>query len=177
VLFAEVRGSTAMGERLDPSAYAAVMNRFYKAATKVLVDHDAILDKLIGDEVMALFIPGLSGPDYLRKAAESGVALLEAVKDKETGHPWLDIGVAVHAGPAYVGNVGSEGMADFTALGDTVNTAARLQGVAAAGQVVLSDAAYAAVAGRFPDIEPQNVSLRGKEEPMSVRVLSSAKST
>ena len=107
------------------------MNRFYWVANEVLVAKDAIIDKMIGDEVMALFTQGVSGKSYRSRAVEGGAAPLQAVRDQESDKAWLDVGVAVHAGPAYVGNVGGGGIVDFTALGDTVNTAARLQGAAA----------------------------------------------
>jgi adenylate cyclase len=79
VLFADLRGSTSLGERLGPGAFAGVLNGFYRAATEVLVAHDAIIDKLIGDEVMALFIRGICGPDYHRHAAEAAFALAETL--------------------------------------------------------------------------------------------------
>jgi adenylate cyclase len=174
VLFADVRGSTALGERLEPSAYAALLNRFYRAATEVLVRRDAIIDKLIGDEVMALFIPGICGREYHRCAARSALALLQAVGYGRPGQPWMPIGAAVNSGLAHVGNVGSEGVVDFTALGDAVNTAARLASSARAGEVLLSEKVYASVAEEFPDLERCNLTLRGKELPVPVRVLSPA---
>ena len=171
VLFADVRGSTALGERLDPSAYAALLNRFYRAATEVLVRREAIIDKLIGDEVMALFIPGICGPHYRRRAARAAVALLHAVGYGQSTRPWMPIGVAVNSGVTYVGNVGSEDVVDFTALGDTVNTAARLASSAGAGEVLLSEPVYAAIADQLPNLEPRNLTLRGKDAPVPVRVL------
>ncbi len=171
VLFADVRGSTELGEKLGPSAYADMMNRFYSVATAVLLKYDALIDKLIGDEVMALFIPGVSGPEYRRRAAEAGEALLRALRDGETGEQWLPVGVAVHAGLAYVGNVGSGGIGDFTALGDTVNTTARLQAAASAGELVLTEALYDLVAERFPAPESRTLTLRGKEQPVAVKVI------
>ncbi len=171
VLFADVRGSTAMGERLEPGAFAAAMNRFYSAATEALIRRDAIIDKLIGDEVMALFIPGICGPEYCRRAAEAALALLRAVGYGRSAGPWMPIGVAVNSGVTYVGNVGSEGVVDFTALGDTVNTAARLASSAAAGEALLSEPVYAAVAAKLPDLEYRTLSLRGKEAPSVVRVV------
>lgn len=174
VLFADVRGSTALGERLEPSAYAALLNRFYRAATEVLIRRDAILDKLIGDEVMALFIPGICGPEYRRRAAQAALALLQAVGYGRSAETWMPIGVAVNSGLAYVGNVGSEGVVDFTALGDAVNTAARLASSARAGEVLLSEPVYAAVAEQFPDLERRSLTLRGKEAPFPVHVLSPA---
>ena len=171
VLFADVRGSTALGEQLAPSAFAALLNRFYRAATETLIRYDAIVDKLIGDEVMALFIPGICGPEYRRRAAEASVALLKALGYGQTSEPWLPIGCAVNSGVAYVGNVGSEGTVDFTALGDVVNTAARMQSNATVGEVLISEPVYAAVAEQFPDAESRTLTLRGKEAPVAVRVL------
>jgi adenylate cyclase len=171
VLFADVRGSTALGEQLEPSAYASLLNRFYRVATEVLVRRDAIIDKLIGDEVMALFIPGICGREYSRCAARSALALLRAVGYGGLAGPWMPIGAAVNSGLAYVGNVGSEGVVDFTALGDSVNTAARLASSARAGEVLLSEKVYASVAEEFPDLEHRSLTLRGKELPVPVRVL------
>lgn len=171
VLFADVRGSTALGQRHGPTAFAALMNRFYEVATNVLIAHNAVIDKMVGDEVMALFIPGYSGPQYRRLAAQAGEALARAMGYSQSGEPWLPIGVAVHAGTAFVGNVGSAGVIDFTALGDTVNTAARLQSEAAAGEVILSEAVYAALSGYSLDTERRSLTLRGVEAPMPVYVL------
>jgi adenylate cyclase len=174
VLFADVRGSTAMGERLGPGAYAAAINRFYNAATEVLVRKDAIIDKLIGDEVMALFIPGICGPDYHRLAAEAALALLRAVGYAGSADPWMPIGVGVNSGMTYVGNVGGEGIVDFTALGDTVNTASRFAASAAPGEALLSEAIYDTVSAKLPNLERRTLSFRGKEVPLAVRVLRSA---
>ena len=174
VLFADVRGSTALAEKLGPSAYAGVLNRFYRTATEVLIRHDAIVDKLIGDEVMALFIPGICGPEYNRRAVEAGSALLQEVGYGRSEGPWLALGGAVNSGMTYVGNVGSKGMVDFTAVGDTVNTASRLASSAAAGEILLSETVYTKVAERFPKLEERTLILRGKEVPMNVRVLRAA---
>lgn len=175
VLFADVRGSTALGEHLEPSAYAALLNRFYSAATDVLIRQDAIIDKLMGDEVMALFISGICGPQYRRRAALAAVALLQVVGYGQSAEPWMPIGVAVNSGMSYVGNVGSEGVVDFTALGDAVNTAARIASSAGAGEVLLSEPVYAAVADQLPNLERRDLILRGKEAPVPVRVLGPAR--
>ncbi len=79
VLFADVRGSTALGERVVAADFAALLNRFYIAATRTLLRHDAVIDKLIGDEVMAFFVQGISGPQYRRRAVQAGMELLHAV--------------------------------------------------------------------------------------------------
>lgn len=171
VLFADVRGSTALGEHLEPETYAALLNPFYRTATEVLVQHDAIIDKLIGDEVMALFIPGICGPAYRRRAVQAALALLTALGYGDAAEPSLPIGIAVESGIAFVGNVGGEGVTDFTALGDVVNTAARLQSSAASGEILMSEPVYASVAEEFPDLERRTLVLRGKEAPLSVRAL------
>jgi adenylate cyclase len=170
VLFADVRGSTAIGERLQPSAYASLLNRFYRAATEVLIRHDAIIDKLIGDEVMALFIPGICGPHYHRRAFEAARALFEAVGyGQDVEEPWMPVGAGVASGITYVGNVGGEKLLDFTALGDTVNTASRLASAAAAGEILLTEAIRDKVETALP-IETRVLSLRGKEAPLQVSV-------
>lgn len=170
VLFADVRGSTQLGERLGATAFAELLNRFYAAATEVLVPKLAVIDKLIGDEVMALFIP-FGSKSYRRTAALAAEELLRAVGYGGRGEPWLPLAAGVHSGPAYVGKVGTAGVGDFTALGDTVNTAARLQALAQAGELVLSEQVFADVAGEYPEAAQRTVEVRGKGEPLAVRVV------
>jgi len=168
IVFADVRGSTELAERIGARPFAERMNAFYGAATNVLLAHDAIIDKLIGDEVMALFIPGFAGGEYRRKACEAGLGL-QRVLCNEGSAAALPVGVAVHAGTAYVGNVGT-GVIDFTALGDTVNTAARLQAIAEPGELILSDEAYASAPPSL-SAERRTISLRGRHEPLTVHVV------
>ncbi len=170
VLFADLRGSTGLGERLSPTTFAAMMNRFYALATKVLLGYGAVVDKLVGDEVVALFLPGLSGPTYRSLAAQAGEALVRATS-KSAESAGIDLGVGVHAGAAFVGNVGTGGVADFTALGDTVNVAARLQSFARAGELVMSEDLYVALAAPPSGLEKRIVEVRGRSEPITVRVL------
>jgi adenylate cyclase len=167
VLFADIRDSTALSERVGASAFAEVLNRFYRTATSVVIRHNGIVDKLIGDEVMALFVPGIAGPEYRRQAATAAVELLTAV----SGEPSLTVGAAVNAGVAYVGNVGSDRVVDFTALGDPINTAARLQAEADAGEVVFPDDLYGNVSARFPGARHHTFTIRGKETPVNAYVV------
>jgi adenylate cyclase len=164
VLFADVRNSTAMGERSTATEFAAQLNRFYALATRVLVHHDAVIDKLIGDEVMGLFLAGLAGPDYRSKAARAAIELAAATSD-------LPVGVAANAGVAFVGNVGSGTVLDFTALGDAVNVAARLQSFASPGQVVLSSELYDLIAPAHPGARTEVLPVKGRAEPVRVAVL------
>lgn len=165
VLFADVRGSTAFGERTDAESFARVLNRFYAVATEVLIVHDAIIDKLIGDEVMALFIPGIAGRAYRDKAVVAAVDLVAAVHARGD-LAGLSLGAGVHAGVAHVGNVGSESVVDFTALGDPVNVASRLQSHARASEVVVSAVAFDGVRERFPAAERRLCELAGRAAPL-----------
>jgi adenylate cyclase len=167
VLFADVRGSTALSEQVGAASFAKLLNNFYRAATGVLIRHDAIIDKLIGDEVMALFIPGIAGPSYRQEAATAAVELLDAVGQAD-GPP---VGAAVAAGIAYVGNVGSLHVVDFTALGDPVNMAARLQAQAAAGEVLVADDVLPTDGDQWADAETRTLDVRGHDGSVQVRVL------
>ena len=159
VLFADVRGFTSMAEEIGPKAVAELLNRFYESASAIL-NRSAIIDKLVGDEVMAIYIPQLFGveaseDDMLRDARE----LLAEVGS------WLRLGIGLDVGRAYVGNVGSGEVKDFTALGDVVNTAARLQASAEAGQIVMSGRLYDRLSARPPDATATTLELKGKQEP------------
>jgi adenylate cyclase len=161
VFFADVRGFTSLAEGMDPTGVADLLNRFYESASAIL-GRSAIIDKLVGDEVMALYIPQLFGAeasadDMLRDARD----LLEAL-------PWLELGVGLDIGTAYVGNVGSGEVKDFTALGDVVNTASRLQSSARAGQVVMSQRLVEQLTEAPADARSTTVELKGKQEPEPV---------
>jgi adenylate cyclase len=170
MVFADVRGSTGLAERMTPRAYSELLNRFYDVATRVLVEREAIVDKFVGDEVVGLFVPGMSGLDHGAKAIDSAVALLEATGHASANGPWLPVGAGVHTGVAFVGNVGDKGVTDFTALGDTVNTAARLASAAGEGEILVTRAA-ADAAGLVGDSERRRLELRGRTEPVEVVVL------
>ena len=171
MLFVDVRGSTTIAEKMNDTEFSKLMNRFYEAAINVLVNEDAFIDKLVGDEVTALFIPGYAGKKHAQRAVNAGKKLL-----KVTGHdhdtPWVPVGVGIHTGVAWVGSIaGAKGAAsDFTALGDNVNIAARLASVAAQGEVILSESTYVA-ANVLDDLEKRELVLKGKSEPVQIRVM------
>jgi adenylate cyclase len=167
ILFADIRGSTALGRRGAATDFAALLNRFYVAATRTLLRHDAVIDKLIGDEVMAFFVRGISGPDYRSRAVLAGIDLLKAVGYGSAEGPWLELGVAVNAGVAFVGNVGGS-VVDFTALGDPVNVAARMQQHAAGGEVVV---ASGVADGLMTHASRRELDLRGYGQPINTFVL------
>jgi adenylate cyclase len=169
ILFTDIRGSTELAESLGPAAFAETLNRFYRIATEVLIRYDATIDKLIGDEVMAFFVPGFVGPSFKRSAVEAGQALLRALGYGSAAGSWLPAGAGVDAGTAFVGNVGGDDFVDFTALGDPVNTAARIQAAAGPGELLVGEAAFAAVADRYPDCERRFIEVKGKAGSICVR--------
>ena len=129
-----------------------------------------IVDKLIGDEVMGLYFAELSpGGRYVDTMVQDARAILEAVGYGSDDGPRLEVGIGLNIGDAYVGIVGHEGVRDFTAIGDVVNTAARLQSVANGGQVVMTEAV--AQAASVTDGESTPFDLKGKAEPVPARVL------
>jgi adenylate cyclase len=173
MLFADVRGSTALAEGMNPSEFSRLMNRFFAAANQVLVNTDAIIDKLVGDEVVGFYIPGLAGPDHARLSVRAAQELLRVTGYADPAGPWIPIGVGVHTGIAFVGSIGSEGtFTDFTALGDNANIAARLASQARPGEALISEAAYAAAGLDLGNTEQRQLELKGKSEPVGVRVLS-----
>lgn len=162
-----------MAEGMTAAAFSQLMNRFYKAATDVLIRTDAVIDKLVGDEVIGLYLPLFTGPNHARPAVHAARELLLVTGHAEEQGPWLPIGIGVHTGPAFVGTVsGAEDtVSDITALGDNVNVAARLASVAGPGEAVISEVAYAASGLDLGQLEQRQLDLRGKSQPVPARVV------
>jgi adenylate cyclase len=141
VLFADLRGFTARVEGSDPAEASDLLRRFYRCAEDVLFP-DAVIDKVIGDEVMALYLPNLKRDlpeaDVPARMLDHARALLRSVGYAPGSEPFVEMGVGMDVGEAFVGNIGQRALYDFTAVGDVVNTASRLQAEAGGGEVVLS---------------------------------------
>ena len=127
---------------MSASDFRHLMSRFYEAATDVLIENDALLDKFVGDQAIGLFVPGIAGPEHARRAIDAAQTLLQRTGHRSGEDPWLQLGAAVHTGPAYVGTVFSRGeISDFTALGDTVNVTAHLCSQAGVGEILVTESA------------------------------------
>lgn len=170
VLFIDVRGFTTLSEQLPPADLAARLNWFYWLATDTVFRLDGTLDKLVGDEVMAFFGSPFHVDDHPERAVQAAQEVLEGMA-RQVEAMRLPIGAGIATGEAFVGNVGRQDVRDFTVLGDVVNTAARLQGAAAAGELVMAEETYHRVAGRFPQAQPRLLELKGKSEPVPARVV------
>jgi adenylate cyclase len=172
MLFADIRGSTALAEQMSPAEYHALLDRFFTTATSVVFNHDGFVDKFVGDELVALFFPLLTGERFVARAVATSQDLLRATGHADPGGPWVPVGAGVHTGMAWFGVVGEGSHVELTAVGDTVNVAARLASLAAAGEVLVS-AAAAEAADLDRGLPRRTLELKGKElatEVVSVRV-------
>jgi adenylate cyclase len=170
MLYADVRGSTQMAERMRPTEFAALMQRFFQTAIKVFTWTDAIVDKMVGDEVIGIYVPCLTGPDYRQRAVAAGLKLLRATGHADPAGPWLSIGVGVHSGETFMGSIGVEGgNYQFAALGDTMNFGARLVGAAKGGELIMSATVWNDVSVEV-SAEPRSLELKGYAERVTAYV-------
>lgn len=173
VLFVDIRGFTTMSEILEPEQVVEILNHYLNLTTQSIFNNQGTLDKFVGDATMAVFNSPFDLEDYVFKAVcaamdivAGGAALEEELLEK-FGRS-VGFGVGVNCGPAVVGNVGCEFRMDFTAIGDTVNTAARLEANAKKGQVLISDAVYERVKDRIEVEEVGEIPLKGKSKGVFV---------
>jgi adenylate cyclase len=173
LLFADIRGSTAIGERLSPTEFRAFLDHFYRISSNAVVANNGMVDKFVGDEVIGLFFRGISGDDHAAAAIRAGRTLLVRAGRADvmpTGP--IPLGAGVHTGVAFVGSTATDGVVkDFTALGDVVNTTARLAGHAASGQLIVSVEAAEAAGLDATDVERHTVDVRGRTDPVEVVTL------
>lgn len=173
VLFVDIRGFTTMSEALEPEKVVEILNEYLSLTTKSIFDNSGTLDKFVGDATMAVFNSPFDLPDYEYKAVCAALDIvrggeeLEKVLFEKYGRS-VGFGVGVHCGPAVVGNVGCDFRMDFTAIGDTVNTSARLEANAKKGQVLISDVLYERMKDRIEVNEIGQIPLKGKSNDVMV---------
>jgi len=156
ILFADVRGSTAIAEQMAPAAYSRLLDGFYRHVSQAVIDQGGIIDKYLGDGVMALFIPGFES-DHAGAAVRAARTMLAQAE--------LPIGIGVHTGQAYVGFMGdTKAVMGFSALGDAVNAAHRLGELAPAAELLISEAAATAAHLDTTGLERRELSLKGREQ-------------
>jgi len=173
LLFADVRGSTGIGERLSPTEFRTFLTHFYEIGSKAILNNDGLVDKLVGDEIIGLFFGGVSGPHHAAAAIAAGRELIERVgRADATPSGAIPLGGGVHTGIAYVGPTGPAGAVDdFTALGDVVNTTARLASAAAAGELLISVEAATEAEASTNGLERRTLDVRGREATIDVLVV------
>ena len=165
VFFADLAGFTAMTSELGPEKSFEIVNAFFKKANEILVRHDAFIDKFIGDAVMALFNVPIHNDDHVQKAVAAALALQESMKELSEHHKRnLQIRIGLAAGFARVGRIGSHDRRDYTAIGDVVNLASRLEASALPGEIMMNEQVYARIAAQYPGTERELLTLKGFEE-------------
>ena len=155
-----------MAEQLSPVEVTSFATRFYETGSKALLPRGALLGQIAGDQVQAIFVPGLATAEYRNEAVSAGRALLEALGYGSAEGNWVEVGVGIASGEEFVGNVMGGGYKDFTALGNVTNTAARLTSIARGGEIIVDTETYAAVAELYPEAEPRELDLKGKRAPV-----------
>jgi adenylate cyclase len=167
MLFIDIRGSTALSEKMSPTEFSQLINRFYAASTKIIIEEDGLVEKLAGDEVAAFWGAGFAGPEYVRRTIDVAHKLLRVMKEQG-----ISVGIGVHSGVAYFGSMGTaEGLTDISAKGEEVNTAARLASKAAVGEIIVSEQAIKVAGIDSSELESRSLELKGISEPVLVRVM------
>jgi adenylate cyclase len=167
MLFADVRGSTALSEQLGVTEFRGLINRFYVKTASAIIQEDGLVEKLAGDGVAAFWGPGIAGSDYVARTIHAAQNILKAMDQQK-----IPVGVGVHAGVAYFGAMGSpDGLINISAIGDEVNTAARLSSQAAAGEMIVSEKALEQAGTDGHGFESRRLELKGISEPVAVRVM------
>ena len=167
MLFADIRGSTALSKQMSATEFSRLINRFYTSSVKIIIEEDGLLEKLAGDEVAAFWGAGFAGVDYIGRTLKVAKQLSMTMARQK-----IPVGIGVHSGTAYFGAVGSaDGLTNMTAIGDEVNMAARLASSAAAGEIIVSEQALKEAGIDGSGLESRSLELKGISEPALVRVM------
>ncbi|HEX6300885.1 MAG TPA: adenylate/guanylate cyclase domain-containing protein [Acidimicrobiia bacterium] len=162
LLFADVRGSTKLAEDMPAARFSEALDHFFELAFEAVDAEDGVIDHIVGDGVMALWVPGFVGADHPKRAVAAGRRLRHALAaaPNMTDFP---VGIGVHTGIAFAGVVGNPGSHDFTVLGDVPNTTARLGSAAKGGELALSEELARAAGVDTTPLEHRELELKGKE--------------
>jgi adenylate cyclase len=172
MLFADVRDSTPLSERIPTGEYKALIQRFYKETSHVLVHYYSMVNRLMGDQVSALFVPRFAGKEHARVAVEAAQEILKITGHGSEAGPWIPVGVGVHTGKAFVGAVGSgDSVNEIAVLGSAPNLCARLSSSAATGEILVSEEAALQAGMQVDDLESRVLELKGISEKVPVRVV------
>jgi adenylate cyclase len=171
-VFADVRGSTSLAERIGDREFSQLIDRFFQVSGNLLINSGALVDRLAGDEAIGFFVPGIAGPEYAKRAIECAKELLRATGHTDQDGPWIPVGVGVHVGNAFVGMVGSpQGLQEMTALGDEINVGARIASAAGPGELLASFASCQKANVETGGLEHRELTLKGKQLPIEVAVI------
>jgi adenylate cyclase len=175
VLFADIRGFTTRSEKMPPELLVKDLNQYLSAMVKAIQSRNGMIDKFIGDGIMALFGVPLDDPRHALHAVEAAKAMLTALDQLngrlvESGSEPISIGIGIHSGEGIVGNIGSPEKMEYTAIGDVVNTAARIESLTRKldANILVSGDAYSALEGRITGEHKGNQALKGKDQIVAI---------
>lgn len=170
VLFADIRGFTAFSENENPEAVVSLLNRYFSAMSEIIFEHGGTLDKYIGDGLMALFGAPTATPLDPANALRAAVAMQKEVESLRSDPAFekISVGIGLHTGVATVGYIGSERRSEYTAIGDTVNLASRLESNTAGGEILISEATARAAGDIFPLAPREPLTVKNRRQPVEV---------
>jgi len=168
-LFSDIRGFTSMSEELPPETVVNIVNFYLNLQSQIIRKHGGDIDKFVGDQVMGVF----SSNDMAQQAMQAGMEIQRTIfhqNERRTRNRQIitNVGIGIHMGRVVMGNIGAQDRMDFTAIGDAVNLAARLCGIAGPGNIVISEAIYQFVRGSIPVSETERIMVKGKKEPVQI---------
>jgi adenylate cyclase len=171
ILFADIRGFTRISEHSPPERIVGLLNKYFSAMTDIIFAHGGTLDKYLGDGLMALFGAPTATPDDANNALNAAVAMQRRMiglnQDLHAeGFSELGVGIGLHTGEVTVGYIGSERRSEYTAIGDTVNTASRLESNALGGQILISDATAKAAHSRYRLESREPITVKNRTQPV-----------
>jgi adenylate cyclase len=171
ILFADIRGFTRISEHAPPEKIVSLLNRYFSAMTDIIFAHGGTLDKYLGDGLMALFGAPTATPEDASNALNAAVAMQRRVLGinqelRDEGLPEIGVGMGLHTGEVTVGYIGSERRSEYTAIGDAVNTASRLESNARGGEILLSDATAKAAHSRYKLESREPISVKNRQQPV-----------
>ena len=170
-LFADIRGFTTYSETMPPEELVSVLNQYLKMSADAILEQEGTIDKFMGDAVMAWFNAPIPQPDHTLRAVKAALGIrdgIEALHEKLAQDAHLSFGAGIHFGEAVLGIIGTEQRIDYTAIGDSINTAKRIQENSEAGQILISEAAYKQVKGNVEVTEVEPIHAKGKRKPLKV---------
>ena len=171
VVFADIRGFTSISEHAPPEKIVSLLNRYFSAMTDIIFAHGGTLDKYLGDGLMALFGAPTTTPEDASNALNAAVATQRRILGinmelRQDGLAEIGVGIGLHTGDVIVGYIGSERRSEYTAIGDSVNTASRLESNARGGQILVSDATAKAARSRYK-LQPRDpITVKNREQPV-----------
>ena len=175
ILFADLRGYTQLSQNIDASTMNEVLHSFYDYSSNAVWENEGIVNKFIGDAVLAIFNFPLVRKDHVQKAVNAAIQLQKQCRDLKdkiglNEEHKLGVGIGIHTGTCNIGEVGNS-YKDFTAIGSIVNLASRLQGAAASGEILITEDVYKHVENDFPNLQSKAISLKGIDKPVTSFVI------